>query len=112
MKRAVLVAAAMGVAAATAPAVAGLDKLHKQRAEGGRVCFSDHWHFKSSGAWPTRAEAESAVLASWRRFTAAEYGAAWGDPGTAAGAKMECASGTNSRGATWSCNFKARPCRR
>ncbi len=93
-------------------AEAGLDRLHKQRIEGGRLCMIDRWHYKSSSAWPTRAAAEATVRASWRRFTAAEYGAAWGDPALAADAHLDCAAARGARGDTWSCNLKARPCRR
>lgn len=108
--------AAVAIAMAGA-AEAGLDRLHTQRIEGGRLCMTDHWHYKSSGAWPTRAAAEATVRASWRRFTAAEYGAAWGDPTLAADARLDCVQGSGApasggRGETWSCNLKARPCRR
>lgn len=109
-------AMALGLGLAAALAVsgadAGLDKLHKQRVEGGRVCFIDHWHYKSSGAWPTKAEAEAAATKSWNRFTSAEYGAPWGEVRLAAEASMDCASATGNRGPSWSCNLKARPCRR
>lgn len=101
---------AAGIGATSAEA--GLDKLHKQHVEGGRTCMIDHWHYKSSGAWPTRAAAEAAVAKSWSRFTAAEYGAQWGDVRIAAAASLQCSSEVGHRGPSWSCNLKARPCRR
>lgn len=93
------------------PAEAGLDKLHKQHAEGGRVCFVSHWHYKSSGAWATKDQAVAAVSRSWSRFTGAEYGARWANLGVAAGKQLNCAQSTGSRGAFWTCDLKARPCR-
>lgn len=101
------ISAALGVTAAQA----GLDKLHKQRVEGGRTCMIDHWHYKSSGAWPTKDAAVSAAIKSWNRFTSAEYGAPWGDVRLAAGVSFECAPASGSRGVSWTCNLKARPCR-
>ncbi len=100
--------AGLGVTAADA----GLDKLHKQRVEAGRTCMIDHWHYKSSGAWPTKTAAEAAVVKSWNRFTSAEYGAQWGDVRLAAEVSFECGPATGTRGVSWSCNLKARPCRR
>lgn len=103
---------AVGLGLCGAAANAGLDKLHKQRVEGGRVCFIDHWHYKASGAWPSKAEAQAAASKSWSRFTGAEYGPQWGDLRNAAEVGMECGSVAGHRGPTWSCNLKARPCRR
>ncbi len=95
-----------------ATAAAGLDKLHKQAVEGGRMCMSGHYHFMSSGAWPMRAQAMAVARRGWERFTAAEYGAAWADLRTAASVDYGCAASPSRRGEQWSCNLKARPCRR
>lgn len=107
---AALAAAVIGWLGLT-PAVAGLDKLHKQRVEGGRVCMSNHWHYKSSGAWPSRDMAHARVIQSWSRFTAAEYGAAWSDVRLAADVKLDCAATDTHRRTMWSCTLAARPCR-
>lgn len=104
----VVLAAALPAASGGA---AGLDKLHKQAVEGGRMCMTSHWHFMSSGAWRTKAEAMAVARRGWERFTGAEYGAAWGSLKRAAGVDYGCAAGASARGQQWSCNLKARPCR-
>lgn len=110
--RTLILAAALMLGPSVTATHAGLDKLHKQRAEDGRVCMIDHWHYKSSGAWPTKAAAEAVVAKSWSRFTAAEYGPQWGDVRIAASVSMACSSAAGNRGVSWTCNLKARPCRR
>jgi hypothetical protein len=109
------VSAAVAVLSALAmasPADAGLDKLHRQAVEGGRMCMTSHHHFMSSGTWPSKAQAMGVARRGWERFTAAEYGPRWGSLALAGGVDYGCAAGRSHRGATWSCNLKARPCRK
>lgn len=110
MKR--LTGAFVGLAAAAlfgagSASAQGLDFLHEQRPEGGRICMTDHFHYGSSNGEPTRAAAEKAAIASWAGFTVLEYGNNWGSWRIAASKKMNCSqSGTG-----WSCNAEARPCK-
>ena len=85
----------------------GLEFLHDQRVEGGRVCMSDHFHHGSSGGQPTRAAAERDAISSWAGFTAWEYGNQWGSWRIAASKRMSCSQLTGS----WGCQVEARPCR-
>ena len=85
----------------------GLEFLHSQRVEGGRVCFVDHFHSGSSSGQPNRAAAERAAIESWAGFTALEYGNAWGSWRIAASKRMNCGQG----GSGWGCELEARPCR-
>ena len=85
----------------------GLDGLHDQRAEGGRWCMSDHFHYGSSSGQSTRAAAEREAASSWGGFTAWEYGNEWGSLRIAASRKMSCSQ----FGGSWGCEIEARPCR-
>ena len=64
LKTALTVACAIaGLSLAALPALAqssGLEGLHDQRHEGGRVCFSDHFH-DGSGSGANRKQAEVAA---------------------------------------------------
>ena len=109
MKNAMYVGAALagflflGVGSASAQ---GLDGLHDQRVEGGKVCFSEHSH-AGNGSGATRAAAERDAAGSWEGFTALEYGNLWGSFRLAAGKTMNCSQS----GGSWSCYTEARPCR-
>lgn len=106
-------AAALSICLAQPSAKAGvLDRLHDQAVEGGRMCFPTHWHFNSSGAWHTQAEAMAVARRGWERFTETEYGEQWGSLRLAAGTDYGCSIGATPRGQMWSCNLKARPCRK
>ena len=94
---------------ASLPAVAqstGLDGLHDKRREGGRVCFTDHFH-DGSGSGANKKQAEIAAIQSWSDFTSWEYGAAWGSFRNAASKSLKC-SGTPG---SMTCSVSARPCR-
>lgn len=69
-----LVAAVLSVV----PASAGLDRLHEQAVEDGRLCMVDHYHFMSSGAWPSQDMAMATATRRWESFTSTEYGREWG----------------------------------
>ena len=98
--------AAVAIAGAGAASAQGLDGLHDQRVEGGRVCMSDHTH-AGSGSGATRQLAEREAAASYTSFTALEYGDAWGSWRLAAGRTTNCSQS----GGSWSCSIEARPCR-
>ena len=85
----------------------GLEFLHEQRAEGGRICFTDHFHYGSSSGEASRAAAERSAISSWAGFTALEYGNNWGSWRIAANRKMACSQS----GAGWGCEAEARPCK-
>ena len=107
---------AVGIAAATmigstmigagAASAQGLEFLHTQRTEGGRVCFNDHFHSGSSSEHATRAAAEKEAIAGWSSFTALEYGNRWGSWRIAGSKSMNC-----SQTSGWGCQIEARPCR-
>ena len=82
--------------------------LHELRREGGRVCMAEHSHVGTSGEQPSRKAAEVVAQREWAGFTAWEYGDQWGNPALAASKVMTCSGG----GASYSCDFEARPCRR
>lgn len=89
----------------------GLDRLHKQAVEGHRMCMKSHYHYMSSGAWPSKAMAMATAKRRWEGFTATEYGRSWGALRHAASVAWACGSVTTHRGMQWSCELKARPCR-
>ncbi len=93
------------------PASAGLDRMHKQAVEDGRVCMVDHHHFISSGAWPSRDMAMDTATRRWESFTAAEYGREWGKLTKAASITWKCAAHDGRRGSQVACELSARPCR-
>lgn len=88
-------------------AAQGLEMLHEQRNEAGRVCFSDHFHSGTSGGHATRQIAEREAVANWSGFTALEYGNNWGSWRIAGSRSMNCSQATGS----WGCQAEARPCR-
>jgi hypothetical protein len=107
-----VVGTAVGIVAAAAvwtgqASAQGLEFLHDQRVEGGRVCMTDHFHYGSSGGQSTRAAAEREAISSWSGFTAWEYGNHWGSWRIAASKRMSCSQLTG----TWGCQVEARPCR-
>ncbi len=103
------VAVSMGAAALGVPASAdetGLAASHSWRKEGGKVCFSDHWHY-GTGSGPTRKAAERDAAGAWAGFTSFEYGSTWARYSKAASKKMSCSQGSGG----WNCSVEARPCR-
>ena len=102
----------MGLAAGTllsigAAGAQGLDFLHSQRVEGGRVCMSDHFHSGSSSGHANRQAAERAAISGWASFTGIEYGNAWASWRIAGSKTMNCSQA----GGGWGCELQARPCR-
>jgi hypothetical protein len=103
--------AAAAVLTCAVPALAdqtGLDTIHAQQRERGKLCMSDHYHYGSSSGKATKAAATSAAVASWSDFTDFEYGSDWAHWGLAASKSVAC-SGS---GGTWGCDINARPCRK
>jgi hypothetical protein len=103
-----IAAAVAGLATTAAAQGMGLDGLHAQRREGGRVCMSDHFHHGTSAGQPTKKAAEVAAIQDWAGFTSLEYGSAWGNYALAASKSMQCSQASSG----WSCELDARPCRR
>ncbi len=87
------------------PAISGA--LHDARVERGYVCYSDHFHYGSSGNKPSRRAAEMAAIAAWSSFVDLEYGGSWANYGRAGSKKMTCSQGSGG----WDCSVEARPCR-
>jgi hypothetical protein len=100
--------AALGVASGVAFADdSGFAYMHDLRKEGGRTCFTDHFHY-GSGTGATKAAAQKAAIGSWASFTDFEYGSDWARFSRAAGKGMTC-SRTGSGG--YDCQIEARPCK-
>lgn len=102
-------AAAALMSAVSAPVLAddtGFAYTHDLRKEGGRTCFTDHYHY-GSGAGATKAAAQKAAIGSWASFTDFEYGSDWARFSRAASKGMSCSRG----GGGFDCQIEARPCR-
>lgn len=102
-------AAALVIAAVPAPALAddtGFASMHDLRREGGRTCFTDHYHY-GNGTGATKAAAQKAAISSWASFTDFEYGSDWARFSRAASKGMKCSGPSGSV----SCQLEARPCR-
>lgn len=103
------VAALAVMSAVSAPAMAddtGFAYMHDLRKEGGRTCFTDHYHYGSGGG-PTKAAAQKAAIGAWASFTDFEYGSDWARFSKAASKSMSCSSG----GGGIDCQIEARPCK-
>lgn len=102
-------AAGAVLCAISAPVMAddtGFAYMHDLRKEGGRTCFSDHYHY-GSGAGATKAAAQKDAIGSWASFTDFEYGSDWARFSRAASKSVSC-SGS---GGNVSCQIEARPCK-
>jgi hypothetical protein len=103
------VTAAVVFGALTAPAMAddsGFAYMHDIRKEGGRQCFTDHYHY-GNGNGSTKAAAQREAIGSWVSFTDFEYGSDWARFSRAASKSVSC-SGS---GGSYSCQIEARPCK-
>jgi hypothetical protein len=101
--------AAGAVLAGVAPASAddtGFASMHDLRREGGRTCFTDHFHY-GSGSGPTKAAAQKAAIGSWSSFTDFEYGSDWARFSRAASKSIKCGGGSGGV----DCQIEARPCK-
>lgn len=97
------------VSAFSAPAIAddtGFASMHDWRREGGRVCFTDHYHY-GSGVGVTKAAAQKDAISSWQSFTAFEYGSDWASFRKAASKGVSCSPNGNGV----DCQVQARPCK-
>lgn len=79
---------------------------HDARRERGFTCYTDHFHYGSSGNMPSRKAAEAAAINSWSSFVDLEYGSAWSRFAKAGSKKMTCTQGSGG----WDCSVEARPC--
>ena len=84
------------------------EALHSARVERGLVCYTDHFHYGSSGGHSKRRAAEAAAISAWASFVDFEYGSAWASYRRAGSKKMSCSQGSGG----WDCSVEARPCRR
>lgn len=89
------------------PAVTGLAAMHDMRREGGRLCFSDHFHYGSSNGEKSMKAAQAAAIRSWADFVIFEYDPSWANFGKSGSKEIKCAPG----GGGWSCDVSSRPCR-
>ncbi|WP_072396655.1 hypothetical protein [Hyphomicrobium sp. CS1GBMeth3] len=102
-------AAAALLVASVAPVLAddtGFAYMHDLRREGGRTCFTDHYHY-GSGSGKTKAAAQKAAIGSWASFTDFEYGSDWARFSRAASKGISCSQG----GGSIDCQIQARPCK-
>lgn len=103
----------MFVSAATAApskagaAVTGLAAMHDMRREGGRLCFSDHFHYGSSNGERSAKAAQAAAIASWSDFVIFEYDPSWASFSKSASKEVKCSQS----GGGWGCDVSSRPCR-
>ena len=74
----------------------GFAYMHDLRKEGGRTCFTDHWHY-GSGNGATKAAAQKDAVGSWASFTAFEYGSDWARFSKAVSKRMSCSGAAGSR---------------
>lgn len=88
-------------------AVSGLAAMHDMRREGGRLCFSDHFHYGSSNGEKSAKAAQAAAIASWSDFVIFEYDPSWASFSRASAKEVKCSQGSSG----WSCDVSARPCR-
>lgn len=92
---------------AAMPAITGLAAMHDMRREGGRLCFTDHFHYGSSNGEKNIKAAQAAAIRSWADFVVFEYDPSWASFGKASSKEVKCAPGSGG----WSCDVSARPCR-
>ncbi|MEQ1719036.1 MAG: hypothetical protein ABL907_24130 [Hyphomicrobium sp.] len=92
-------------APAAGASVSGL--WHDARVERGFICYTDHFHYGSSGNQPSRRAAEAAAINSWSSFVDLEYGGAWSRFAKAGSKRMTCTQGSGG----WDCSVEARPCK-
>ncbi len=88
-------------------AVTGLAAMHDMRTEGGRLCFSEHFHYGSSTGQKNVKAAQAAAIQSWADFVIFEYDPSWASFNRASSKEMKCSQGSGG----WSCDASARPCR-
>jgi len=107
--RTLRLAAAVALCAMAAPTMAddtGFAYMHDLRKEGGRTCFTDHFHY-GNGTGPNKAAAQKTAIGSWASFTDFEYGSDWARFSRAAGKSISCSGPAGSV----SCQIEARPCK-
>ncbi len=104
---AVCALAAPLAAPAAVAAETGFASIHAWRKERGKTCMVEHFH-SGVGQGATKQAARRAAIASWRDFTAWEYGSAWADFRAAGSRGVRY-----DRTATgWEAHVEGRPCRR
>jgi hypothetical protein len=79
-----------------------------KRRRGGKVCMTDHFHYGSSSGERKKKLARREAIASWRGFTAFEYGNAWASFRLARSKVVRCSRSDSG----WGCDIEAVPCRR
>ena len=84
----------------------GFAYMHDLRKEGGRTCFTDHYHY-GSGSGATKAAAQKDAIGSWASFTDFEYGSDWARFTRAASKGISCTKGSGG----FDCQIQARPCK-
>ena len=89
------------------PPITGLAAMHDMRREGGRLCFSDHFHYGSSNGHRDAKTAQAAAIRSWADFVVFEYDQSWANFGKSGSKEVKCAPGSSG----WSCDVSSRPCR-
>lgn len=88
-------------------AVSGLAAMHDMRREGGRLCFSEHFHYGSSNGEKSAKAAQAAAIASWSDFVIFEYDPSWASFTKSASKDIKCSQGSGG----WGCDVSSRPCK-
>jgi hypothetical protein len=102
-------AVAVVLGSISAPAAAddsGFAYMHDLRKEGGRTCFTDHYHY-GNGSGANKAAAQRDAIGSWQSFTDFEYGSDWARFSKAASKGISCSKGSSGI----DCQVQARPCK-
>lgn len=102
----VLAAVVLAPSIVHAQSSGGLDSMHEQRREAGRVCMSDHFHY-GSGAGRTKPIALADAISSWQSFTDFEYGGRWASWKRSASKEIKYASTPQG----FAADISSRPCR-
>lgn len=106
LRTAAVAALAIAYAAPVFADDTGFAYIHDLRREGGKTCFTDHYHY-GTGSGSTKAAAQKAAIGSWASFTDFEYGSDWARFTRAASKGVSCSQG----GGSYNCQIQARPCK-
>ena len=84
-----------------------LANMHTLKPVNGKLCMVNHPHYRESGTYRTKAQAQARVIRAWENYTRFEYGRAWARYDLSIKKNMTCVTGA---GGT-SCTLVAHPCR-
>lgn len=97
---------AAGFSALAAADETGLAASHALRKEGGKTCFTDHYH-SGSGDGATKDAARAVAARDWAGFVDFEYGSDWARFSRAASVSVKYTKAEKG----WTAWIEARPCK-